>query len=50
MILVIQDGNVAEQGSHDELIQKDGIYAALYRTQFGGRKSPFGKVQARELE
>jgi ATP-binding cassette subfamily B protein len=35
MILVMQDGNVAEQGTHDELTKKDGIYAALYRAQFG---------------
>jgi ATP-binding cassette subfamily B protein len=41
MTLVMQDGNVAEQGSHDELIQKDGIYAALYRAQFG---DPVGKT------
>ena len=32
-ILVIQDGAVAEQGSHHELLAKNGVYATLYRTQ-----------------
>jgi ABC-type multidrug transport system fused ATPase/permease subunit len=33
-ILVINDGVVAEDGTHDELLAKNGIYAALYHTQF----------------
>lgn len=32
-ILVIQDGVVTEQGSHQELMAKNGVYATLYRTQ-----------------
>ena len=32
-ILVVQDGVIAEQGSHAELLEKNGIYAQLYRTQ-----------------
>ena len=32
-ILVIQDGVVAEQGSHQELMARNGVYATLYRTQ-----------------
>jgi len=32
-ILVIQDGVIAEQGSHQELMAKNGVYATLYRTQ-----------------
>ena len=32
-ILVIQDGVVAEQGSHQELLAKNGVYATLYHTQ-----------------
>jgi subfamily B ATP-binding cassette protein MsbA len=33
-ILVISEGVVAENGSHNELIARNGIYAALHRTQF----------------
>lgn len=33
-ILVMQKGNVVEQGSHDELIAQNGFYAGLYRAQF----------------
>ena len=34
-ILVIEDGRIAEQGSHDALLAKNGEYAALWRTQNG---------------
>ena len=33
-ILVMQKGNVVEQGNHDELIAQNGFYAGLYRAQF----------------
>jgi len=33
-IIVISAGVVAESGTHDQLIARNGIYAALYRTQF----------------
>jgi subfamily B ATP-binding cassette protein MsbA len=33
-IMVISGGTVAEMGNHDELIAKDGIYAALHAAQF----------------
>ena len=33
-ILVMQKGDVIEQGSHDELIAQNGFYAGLYRAQF----------------
>ena len=32
-ILVVQDGRIAEQGSHEELLRKQGAYARLYHTQ-----------------
>ena len=32
-IVSIADGVIAESGSHEELLQKDGIYASLYKTQ-----------------
>ena len=34
LILVMKDGNIVEQGSHDELMKVNGIYANLYNTQF----------------
>jgi ATP-binding cassette subfamily B protein len=34
-ILVFDQGHIVEQGRHDELVQADGLYAELYRTQFG---------------
>jgi ATP-binding cassette subfamily B protein len=33
-ILVLSGGRLVEQGKHDELIAKDGLYAGLYRLQF----------------
>ena len=34
IILVMKDGNIIEQGSHDELIEKNGFYAKMYESQF----------------
>lgn len=34
LILVVEDGRIVETGSHEELIQKDGLYNRLYKTQF----------------
>ncbi len=34
LILVMKDGNVIEQGTHDELIAKGGFYSKLYNSQF----------------
>src|SRR5450759_449181 len=36
LICVIQDGIIAEQGKHDELLERNGLYAALYNRQFSG--------------
>ncbi len=34
LILVMKDGDIVEQGSHEELLQKNGFYAELYNSQF----------------
>jgi ATP-binding cassette subfamily B protein len=34
-ILVMQDGRLAEQGTHESLLEQKGVYAGLYRSQFG---------------
>jgi ATP-binding cassette subfamily B protein len=34
-ILVMQDGKVVEQGVHEELLAKGGVYHTLYNGQFG---------------
>jgi ATP-binding cassette subfamily B multidrug efflux pump len=39
LILVVQEGRISEQGTHDELIKKDGLYRKLYMTQFEMQQS-----------
>lgn len=34
VILVMRDGHIVEQGSHEELLRKNGFYADLYNSQF----------------
>ncbi len=34
LILVMRDGNIVEQGTHDELLASNGFYAELYNSQF----------------
>ncbi len=36
MILVMNHGKIIEQGSHEELLEKNGFYAELYNSQFTG--------------
>lgn len=36
-ILVLKQGRLIEQGSHDELLEKDGLYASLYKLQMLGQ-------------
>ena len=39
VILVMKDGNIIEQGSHDELIAKGGFYNELYQSQWAGNEN-----------
>ena len=34
IILVMKDGNIVEQGNHEELLNKNGFYSVLYNSQF----------------
>ena len=34
LILVMRDGDIVEQGTHDQLLAADGFYASLYNAQF----------------
>jgi ATP-binding cassette, subfamily B, bacterial len=48
-ILVIDEGRVAESGTHDELVVRNGLYASLYQEQFAGgdtRESVLARRQA----
>jgi ATP-binding cassette subfamily B protein len=42
-ILVLNAGEIVEQGPHDELMAQEGFYYALYMSQFKG-KGPAGEV------
>ena len=34
LILVMKDGDIIEQGKHEELLERNGFYAELYNSQF----------------
>ena len=34
LILCLKDGDIVEQGTHEELMDKNGFYANLYNSQF----------------
>lgn len=36
LILMMKDGRIVEQGTHDELLEREGAYAELYAAQFAG--------------
>ena len=37
-ILVLDDGRIAESGTHEELLEKHGIYREIYDSQVKGRE------------
>ena len=40
VILVVQGGGIAEQGTHDDLMKTGGLYSELHRIQFESEKAP----------
>ena len=46
LILVMRDGNIVEQGTHEELLAKKGFYAELYNSQFAMRAAEAAEALA----
>jgi ATP-binding cassette, subfamily B, multidrug efflux pump len=42
LILVMKDGDIVEQGTHEQLLALNGVYASLYASQFEGRTEEAG--------
>ena len=38
LILVMRDGNIVEQGTHEQLLSLNGFYSSLYNSQFAVSK------------
>ena len=39
LILVMKDGDIVEQGKHEELLARNGFYANLYNSQFEDKEA-----------
>lgn len=46
-IIVLEDGEIAERGTHDDLIAADGIYARLWRVQTGEKGAQYSALPLR---
>ncbi len=40
LVIVIEKGRVVEQGTHEELLAKEGVYHRLYQSQFRSQSQP----------
>jgi ABC-type multidrug transport system fused ATPase/permease subunit len=45
-IIVLDSGEIAEMGTHEELLRKDGLYRRIYETQLAVQAKPEAQVQA----
>jgi ATP-binding cassette, subfamily B, bacterial MsbA len=45
-IAVMQDGRISELGTHDELIERNGLYARLYAMQFRDTEEQWVRLRA----
>jgi len=43
VILVMEQGRIVEQGSHEELLTAQGAYYRLYQSQFAGAATDLGE-------
>jgi ATP-binding cassette, subfamily B, multidrug efflux pump len=49
IILVMKDGDIVEQGKHEELLAAKGFYASLYQSQFEGEEEENGKTLIKQI-
>jgi ATP-binding cassette subfamily B multidrug efflux pump len=50
LILVMDEGDIVEQGQHEELLARGGFYAELYNSQFETAEVDTGEFEAVEVD
>jgi len=50
LILVMRDGRIVEQGTHEALLARKGAYHALYHAQFGGPEIEGPEIKGPEIK